>query len=158
MNGAEIPAVFGGKYRQAEVYVNPYKLLSRQLSLMDVVKAVNKGNLILPAGDVKVGPVDFYVYSNSLVQNVSDLNNLPVKTDGASWVSVGDIGEAKDSSQLQYNIVRIDGQKSAYIPIMKSGGDTTPSRWSTTSTHCGRICSACPSSWSPTLFSISRYS
>ncbi len=32
--------------------------------------------------------------------------------------------EAKDSSQLQYNIVRIDGQKSAYIPIMKQGGDT----------------------------------
>ncbi len=124
VNGAEIPAVFGGKYRQAEVYVNPYKLLSRQLSLMDVVKAVNKGNLILPAGDVKVGRTDFYVYSNSLVQNVSDLNNLPVKTDGASWVSVGDIGEAKDSSQLQYNIVRIDGQKSAYIPIMKSGGDS----------------------------------
>ena len=124
VNGAEIPAVFGGKYRQAEVYVDPYKLLSRQLSLMDVVKAVNKGNLILPAGNVKVGRTDFYVYSNSLVQNVSDLNNLPVKTDGASWVSVGDIGEAKDSSQLQYNIVRIDGQKSAYIPIMKSGGDS----------------------------------
>ena len=37
---------------------------------------------------------------------------------------MGDVGEAKDASQLQYNIVRIDGQKSAYIPIMKQGGDT----------------------------------
>lgn len=124
VNGAEIPAVFGGKYRQAEVYVDPLKLLSRQLSVMDVVKAVNASNLILPAGDVKIGRTDFYVYSNSLVENISDLNNLPIKTDGASWVSVGDVGEAKDSSQLQYNIVRIDGQKSAYIPIMKSGGDS----------------------------------
>jgi multidrug efflux pump subunit AcrB len=43
---------------------------------------------------------------------------------GDKWVSVGDVGEAKDASQLQYNIVRIDGQKSAYIPIMKQGGDT----------------------------------
>ena len=56
VNGAEIPAVFGGKYRQAMIYVDPYKLLSRQLSVMDVVDAVNNSNLILPAGDVKIGP------------------------------------------------------------------------------------------------------
>jgi HAE1 family hydrophobic/amphiphilic exporter-1 len=124
VNGAEIPAVFGGKYRQAMIYVDPGKLLSRQLSVMDVVNAVNDSNLILPAGDVKIGPTDFYVYSNSLVKNVVDLNNVPIKTVGSSWVSVGDIGEAKDASQLQYNIVRIDGQKSAYIPIMKAGGDS----------------------------------
>ena len=49
---------------------------------------------------------------------------MPIKTVGTRWVSVGDVGEAKDASQLQYNIVRIDGQKSAYIPIMKSGGDS----------------------------------
>jgi multidrug efflux pump subunit AcrB len=124
VNGAEIPAVFGGKYRQAMVYVDPYKLLSRQLSVMDVVNAVNDSNLILPAGDVKIGPRDYYVYSNSLVKNVADLDSVPLKTVGTSWVSVGDVGQAEDSSQLQYNIVRIDGQKSAYIPIMKSGGDS----------------------------------
>src|SRR5580692_10874482 len=124
VNGAEIPAVFGGKYRQAMIYVDPYKLLSRQLSVMDVVDAVNDSNLILPAGDVKIGSSDYYVYSNSLVQNVPDLDSVPIKTVDTRWVSVGDIGQAKDSSQLQYNIVRIDGQKSAYIPIMKSGGDS----------------------------------
>jgi len=124
VKGSEIPAVFGGKYRQAMVYVDPYKLLSRQLSVMDVVDAVNTSNLILPAGDVKIGSSDYYVYSNSLVENVQDLDNVPIKTVGTRWVTVGDIGEAKDSSQLQYNIVRIDGQKSADIPIMKSGGDS----------------------------------
>jgi hydrophobic/amphiphilic exporter-1 (mainly G- bacteria), HAE1 family len=124
VKGAEIPAVFGGKYRQAMIYVDPYKLLSRQMSVMDVVSAVNDSNLILPAGDVKIGASDYYVYSNSLVQNVADLDSLPIKSVGTSWVSVGDIGQAKDASQLQYNIVRIDGQKSAYIPIMKSGGDS----------------------------------
>src|SRR5580698_2177469 len=124
VNGAEIPAVFGGKYRQAMVYVDPYKLSSRQLSVMDVVNAVNDSNLILPAGDVKIGPSDYYIYSNSLVKNVKDLNSLPLKTVGSRWVTVGDVGDAQDASQLQYNIVRIDGQKSAYIPIMKQGGDT----------------------------------
>src|SRR6202050_4306545 len=124
VKGAEIPPPFGGKYRQAMVYVDPYKLSSRQLSVMDVVNAVNQSNLILPAGDVKIGPNDYYVYSNSLVKDVKDLDDLPLKTVGTQSVTVGDIGKAEDASQLQYNIVRIDGQKSAYIPIMKQGGDT----------------------------------
>src|SRR5262244_3187778 len=92
VKGAEIPAVFGGKYRQAMIYVDPYKLFSRQMSVMDVVGAVNNSNLILPAGDVKVGPFDYYVYSNSLVDNMDQLAKVPVKTDGTSWVTIDDVG------------------------------------------------------------------
>ena len=124
VKGAEIPPPFGGKYRQAMVYVDPYKLLSRQMTPMDVVHAVNQSNLILPAGDVKMGPYDYYVYSNSLVNQVKDLNDIPIKTVGTSWVTVGDLGKAEDANQIQYNEVRVDGQKSCYIPIMKQGGDT----------------------------------
>jgi len=124
LKGAEIPPPFGGKYRQIMVYVDPYKMASRQLSPMDVVKAVNDSNLILPAGDVKIGPTDYYVYSNSLVKDMRELNSLPIKSVGKSWVTISDIGKAEDASQLQYNIVRVNGQRSAYIPIMKQGGDT----------------------------------
>jgi HAE1 family hydrophobic/amphiphilic exporter-1 len=122
--GAEIPIPFGGKYRQIMVYVDPYKLESRQLSLMDVVGAVNGANLILPAGDVKMGPYDYFVYSNSLVDDMKQLGEVPLKVNGNSWVTVNDVGKAEDANQIQYNIVRIDGQKSVYIPIMKQGGNT----------------------------------
>ena len=124
VKGAEIPPPFGGKYRQIMVYVDPYKLASRQLSPMDVVSAVNSSNLILPAGDVKMGPFDYYVYSNSLVDNMDQLGKIPVKTVGSSWVSVDDLGKAEDANQIQYNLVRVDGQRSVYLPIMKQGGDT----------------------------------
>jgi multidrug efflux pump subunit AcrB len=124
VKGAEIPPPFGGKYRQIMVYVDPYKMASRQLSPMDVVGAVNNSNLILPAGDVKIGPFDYYVYSNSLVNSMDELGKIPVKTEGNSWVSVDDVGEAKDANQIQYNLVRVDGQRSVYLPIMKQGGDT----------------------------------
>ncbi len=124
VKGAEIPPPFGGKYRQIMVYVDPYKLASRQLSPMDVVSAVNKSNLILPAGDVKMGPFDYYVYSNSLVDTMEELGRLPIKTVGSSWVTVNDLGKAEDANQIQYNLVRVDGQRSVYLPIMKQGGDT----------------------------------
>jgi hydrophobic/amphiphilic exporter-1 (mainly G- bacteria), HAE1 family len=122
--GSSIPGVFGGIYRQIMVYVDPYKLSSRQLSLMDVVGAVNDSNLILPAGDVKIGPYDYFVYSNSLVDNMDQLSKVPLKVNGHSWVTVSDVGKAEDAHGIQTNIVRIDGQKSAYIPIMKQGGDS----------------------------------
>ena len=124
VKGAEIPPPFGGKYRQIMVYVDPYKLASRQLSPMDVVNAVNNFNLILPAGDVKMGPFDYYVYSNSLVSDMDQLGKIPIKTVGNSWVSVNDVGEAQDANQIQYSVVRVDGQRSVYLPIMKQGGDT----------------------------------
>ena len=124
VKGAEVPPPFGGKYRQIMVYVDPYKLLSRGLSVMDVVDSVNKNNLILPSGDVKVGGYDYYVYSNVLVDNPEELNSVPLKTVGQRWVSVGDVGRAEDAHQIQYNIVRVDGQRSTYLPIMKQGGQT----------------------------------
>jgi hydrophobic/amphiphilic exporter-1 (mainly G- bacteria), HAE1 family len=122
--GASVPPPFGGKYRQIMVYVNPDQLQAYQLSPMDVVRAVNESNLILPAGDVKVGPYDYNIYTNSQFHDVSSINQLPLKTVGASTVTVGDVGHAEDANQIQTNIVRVDGQKSVYLPILKQGGDT----------------------------------
>ena len=121
--GASVPPAFGGRYRQIMVYVDPLKLEAHQLSVMDVVRTVNEANLILPAGDVKIGPLDYSVYANSQINSMKDVNLVPLKTVGEASVLVGDIGEAKDASQIQYNKVRINGQPSVYIPVVKQGGD-----------------------------------
>ncbi|HEY2152623.1 MAG TPA: efflux RND transporter permease subunit [Vicinamibacterales bacterium] len=122
--GASVPQPFGGKYRQIMVYVDPAKLQSYQLSPMDVVRAVNNANLILPAGDVKIGPLDYALYSNSQFPTVKGINDAPIKTVGMSTVTVGDVGQVKDAYQIQANVVRVNGQPSVYLPIMKQGGDT----------------------------------
>jgi len=121
--GASVPQPFGGRYRQIMVYVDPIKLEANQLSVMDVVRTVNDANLILPAGDVKIGPYDYNLYANSQVDDVKDINRLPLKTVGNASVLVADVGKAQDASQIQYNIVRVDGQPSVYLPVLKQGGD-----------------------------------
>src|SRR5262249_49125621 len=68
--GSSIPPPFGGKYRQIMVYVDPLKLEANQLSLMDVVRTVNDSNLILPAGDARIGPLDYNVYTNRQLRNI----------------------------------------------------------------------------------------
>src|SRR6266853_2717537 len=84
--GASVPPPFGGKYRQIMVYVDPAKLQAYQMSPMDVVRAVNNANLILPSGDVKIGPYDYTLFTNSQFRNVPDINRIPVKTVGRSIV------------------------------------------------------------------------
>jgi multidrug efflux pump subunit AcrB len=62
--GASVPQPYGGTYRQIMVYVDPLKLQASQLGVMDVVNAINDSNLILPAGDVRIGPKDYNIYAN----------------------------------------------------------------------------------------------
>ena len=122
VKGASVPQPYGGTYRQVMVYVDPMKLEANGLSINDVYKAVNQSNLILPAGDVRIGPKDFNIYANSQVLKPSDANSIPLKTVGDSSVLVGDVGHAEDAGQLQYNIVRVNGERSVYLPIFKQGG------------------------------------
>src|SRR5499425_856944 len=122
--GASVPQPFGGRYRQIMVYVDPLKLQAHQLSVMDVVRTVNDSNLILPAGDVKIGPIDYNLYTNSQLPNSAEINRLPLKTVGHASVLVQDVGKAMDAHEIQTNIVRVDGQPSVYLPILKQGGDT----------------------------------
>lgn len=122
--GSAVPQPLGGRYRQIQVYVDPLKLEAHQLSLMDVVRSVNDSNLIMPAGDVRIGPFDYNIYANTQVDTMEEINRIPLKTVGQSSVMVGDVGEAMDASQLQTNIVRVDGQRSACQPVLKQGGDS----------------------------------
>ncbi len=122
--GASVPQPFGGKYREIMVYVDPMKLQAHQLSPMDVVREINQSNLILPTGDVKIGPFDYNLYSNSQAPTAASINDMPLKSVGQSSVLVGDVGKAVDAQAIQTNIVRVDGQPSVYLPILKQGGDT----------------------------------
>ncbi len=121
--GASIPQPFGGPWRQIQFYVDPYKLEARQISPMDVVRALNQANVILPAGDVQIGNLDYNIYSNAQF-DLNNANQYPIKMNGESPVLMSDIGQLKDAHAIQYNVVHVNGQRSVYLPVMKQGGDS----------------------------------
>src|SRR5512137_345957 len=90
--GASVPQPFGGQYRQIMVYVDPLKLQAHQLSPMDVVRQINDSNLILPAGDVRIGSTDYNLYTNSQLPTTNEINALPLKTVNGASVLVADVG------------------------------------------------------------------
>ena len=80
VQGASVPQPYGGTYRQIQVYVDPIKLEAHNLSLNDVVDAVNSSNLILPAGDVRIGSKDYNIYANSQFPDAKAMNAMPLKS------------------------------------------------------------------------------
>ena len=122
--GASVPQPFGGRWRQIMLYADPYKLEANQLSPMDVVRAVNNANVILPAGDVEIGRNDYDLYTNSMLKGADDIAQVPIKMVGQSPVRVGDVAVPQDSFGRQFNIVRVNGQRAVYLPIFKAGADS----------------------------------
>src|ERR1700739_219942 len=110
--GASVTQPYGGTYRQIQIYVDPLKLEARNLSLNDVVQAADISNLILPAGHGRIGSTADNIYANSQFPDAKSMNEMPIKSVGNASVLVADVGKAEDSGALQYNIVRIDGQRS----------------------------------------------
>src|SRR5271155_1831488 len=88
--GASVPQPFGGRYRQIQVYVDPLKLEAHNMSLMDVVDGINQSNLILPAGDVRIGTKDFNIYANSQMPTPEQINSMPLTSVGNASVLVAD--------------------------------------------------------------------
>ncbi len=126
VQGASIPMPFGGKFRQIMAYADRKALEARGLTLHDVVNALNQSNLILPAGDAKIGSTDYFIYSNSMVPEINELNSVPVKIGkGQVPVLMEDVADVKDSAAIQYNKVLINGQPSVYIPVLKQTGANT---------------------------------
>src|SRR5579871_5732075 len=121
--GASIPQPFGGPWRQIQFYVDPSKLEARQISPMDVVRSLSQANVVLPAGDVQIGNLDYNIYSNAQF-DLKNAGQYPIKMNGTSPVLMSDVGQLKDAHALQYNVVHVNGQRSVYLPVMKQGGDS----------------------------------
>src|SRR3989454_6597577 len=127
---ANVPGVFVapsfvGPLRQITVFLDRERMLARGLSTTDIVNAVNAQSLLLPAGNVKVGEFDYNVYTNSMIKIVEQMNDIPVKVVGGVPIMLKDVARAADSTIIQTNIVRINGHRAVYLPIMKQAGANT---------------------------------
>jgi CzcA family heavy metal efflux pump len=125
VQGAALAFPYGGKQRQVQVDIDTQKLQAYGLSAADVVNAVNAQNIILPAGDVKMGHIDYPVETNSAPTSIAALNNLPIKTVNGATIYIHDIGNVRDGFPPQTNIVRVDGQRSSLLSVQKTGNSST---------------------------------
>lgn len=121
---APLPPV-GGTVRQITVFMNREKMLARNVSAMEIVHALNAENLLVPAGNIKVGDFDYPVFGNNLVPTAQGLNDIPLKIVNGVPLFIKDVATAADSYSTQTNAVRVNGHRAIYIPILKQAGANT---------------------------------
>ena len=125
LKGVQIPHPFGGKFRQMMVYVDPVKLQSLHLSPADVVHALKQANLVMAGGNIKVGSTDYLVHPINTLPGTEDIDNVPITTRDGRTIFIKDVGYTKDDAALQYNIVRVNGKRSVYCPLLREPGENT---------------------------------
>src|SRR5579863_5338883 len=123
--GCAIPYPYGGKQRQVQVDLDTNALQSKGLSPLDVVNAISAQNIVLPSGTSKIGTFEYAVDTNSSPTTVAELNQLPIKTTGSTTIYIRDVAYVRDGFPPQTNIVRVNGQRSVLLTVLKSGQNST---------------------------------
>jgi multidrug efflux pump subunit AcrB len=125
VHGAEVPYPYGGKPRVIMVDLDQHALASRGLSPADVATAIQQQNVILPSGDVKIGPKDYALAMNNSPDAIAAINQFPVKQVTGQTVFVRDVAHVHDGFQVQTNSVTVDGRPGALMTVRKTGGVST---------------------------------
>jgi multidrug efflux pump subunit AcrB len=123
--GVAIPAPYGGTQSYVEVDLDQNKLLAHGLSAQDVSHALAQQNIVLPAGDQKIGAIDYLVVTNASPVNIATFNSLPIKQADGAVVTVGDVANVYLGGPPQTNAVLVRGHQAVLLEILKAGDAST---------------------------------
>jgi multidrug efflux pump subunit AcrB len=123
--GVAVPAPYGGTFSYVQVDLDQQKLLAHGLSAQDVSHALAQQNIVLPAGDQKIGALDFLVVTNASPVNVDSFNALPIKQAGLAVVTVGDVAHVYLGGPPQTNSVLVHGHQAVLLEVLKAGNAST---------------------------------
>jgi len=123
--GVAVPAPYGGTFSYVQVDLDQQKLLAYGLSAQDVSRALAQQNIVLPAGDQKIGALDFLVETNASPVNVDTFNALPIKQAGDAVVTVGDVAHVYLGGPPQTNSVLVGGHQAVLLEVLKAGNAST---------------------------------
>ena len=117
--GVSSPPPFGGNQRTIVINVDPAKLRAYRLSPENVVRALISGNSIEPAGNANIGNYQMLVTTDSTVQQITGLLDIPLRTGPGPGVYMRDVGTVSDSSDILAGYALVNGKRTIYIPVTK---------------------------------------
>ena len=117
--GLTSPPPFGGSQRTVVIRVNPERLRAYGMSPDDVIRAVSSGNVIMPSGSVNVAGETRITPVNSVVSEVDELLELPIRTGAGPAVLLRDLGSISDSTDIPTAYALVNGRRAVYIPVTK---------------------------------------
>ena len=113
----------GDREREIEIIVNPKIVKNYGLTDKDVLNSISKSNMMIPAGALTNQTGSFNVTIPSLIENKSDLLNLPIKSNENSVVFLKDVADIRDSFKERKGFARNNGENAVILEVSKRTGE-----------------------------------
>ncbi len=117
--GVSAPPPFGGSQRTVVVRADPDRLRSYSISPDELITALTDGNTISPSGNVRIGKMMPIVPINSLVRDVKELENIPIRIGESPAVYLRDLATVQDASDIPAGYALVNGRRAVYILVTK---------------------------------------
>ncbi len=123
--GVSTPPPFGGNQRSIVITVDSSKLSQYHLSVDDIVEAIDKGNIIMPSGVVRIGDLQRVSQVNSVVTNIQEMGNISVKKSAGVSVYLHDLARIEDTTDILTGYALVNGRRTVYMAISKQAAAST---------------------------------
>lgn len=125
INGVGQITMIGGQERQVNVWVDPDKMRSYNVTPAEVSAALRIQNIEFPSGRLDEGQKETSVRTMGKVEKVEDFNNIVVATRGGYQVKVKDLGYTEDGAEELRSEARLNGQPAVTLIVAKQSGQNT---------------------------------
>jgi multidrug efflux pump subunit AcrB len=122
IEGLSSAPVFGGLFRQVQIYVHPRTLEALNMAPLDVARIVNSQSAVIPTGEMRINNQNLYVRSNAMITEPKLFGRIPLYNDGRKIVRLEDVAEVVDGTRWRTNVVRVDGRQAVYMPLLRQAG------------------------------------
>jgi len=123
--GLVSPAPFGGTPRTIVIRVDPDLMRSHHLTPDQLVAALRQNNQPTPAGNVRIGDLNYFTPSNTTIVNVKDFENIPLFTNSVQNLYLRDVAKVEDGADITTGYALVNGRRSVYLPITKAAAAST---------------------------------
>ncbi len=122
---AEVASV-GGFVKQYQVELDPNALRAYNISLSQVIHAIQRSNKEVGGRVLEVAGTEYMVRGRGYIQSLEDIEVIPVKTDGMGTpVHIRDLGRVQFGPDIRRGVAELDGRGEVVggIVIMRYGGN-----------------------------------
>ena len=123
--GLVSPAPFGGNSRTVLIKADPDLMRAHNLTPDQLVEALRINNQATPAGNVRIGNLNYFTPANTTINTVKDFENIPIYTKSVQNIYLKDVATVEDGADITAGYALINGKRSVYLPITKSASAST---------------------------------
>ena len=109
----------GAREEVAEILVNPSKMDFYNVSTSELVAAVARNNLLVPAGDLDSASGNFGVKVPALIENTDDIKNIPVRSSVNGVIRLGQVADIKRTFKDAAGFARVYGRPAITLEVVK---------------------------------------